>query len=115
MAYFFTYNFVTGSQSWVSKVELTNCSTLNFPVKSFFSCTRREYLTFYRQGHCVAVKENDMEEKKVYKITDAELGSMYLIYEECLVVRQSSSILFFKFDKEHDQWKEFTRIDHMRG
>jgi len=41
---------------------------------------------------------------------------MYILFEEALIVRQSSSILFFKQDPEHDnEWKEYTRIDNMRG
>jgi len=30
------------------------------------------------------------------KITDADLGSMYLLFDKALIVRSSSSILFFK-------------------
>jgi hypothetical protein len=38
------------------------------------------------------------------KITDADLGNMYLLYEEALVTRSSNSILFFKIDKETGLW-----------
>jgi len=61
------------------------------------------------------VKEDNLSEVIVEKITNADLGSMYLLFDEALVVRSSSSILFFKKDKESKLWKEYTRIDNMRG
>jgi len=34
------------------------------------------------------------------KITDADLGSMYLLFDKALIVRSSSSVLFFKQSEE---------------
>jgi hypothetical protein len=36
----------------------------------------------------------------IEKITDVDFGNMYLLYDQALVVRSSSSILFFKIDEE---------------
>jgi hypothetical protein len=39
------------------------------------------------------------------KITDDDLGTMYLLFDQALVTRSSSSILFFKIDEETKKWK----------
>jgi hypothetical protein len=40
---------------------------------------------------------------------------MYLLFDEALVTRSSSSILFFKIDPETGLWKQYHRFDNMRG
>lgn len=40
---------------------------------------------------------------------------MYLLFDQALVVRSSSSILFFKIDDETGLWKEYHRFPKMRG
>jgi hypothetical protein len=39
--------------------------------------------------------KNDCYEQKIY---DKDLGDMYLIYEQALIIRCSSQILFFKIE-----------------
>lgn len=39
---------------------------------------------------------------------------MYLVYEKILVVRSSSSYLFFKKD-EKGMWQEYDRLENKRG
>jgi hypothetical protein len=40
---------------------------------------------------------------------------MYLLFDQALVVRSSSSILFFKKDEETDLWVQYEKFDNMRG
>jgi hypothetical protein len=41
---------------------------------------------------------------------------MYLIFDKALMIRSSDSIVFFKDDEENEgQWKEYHRLDKMRG
>ena len=49
------------------------------------------------------------------KITDDDMGSMYLLFDQALVTRSSSSILFFKIDEETKKWKQYHKFDDMRG
>jgi hypothetical protein len=58
VAYMFTYDFVNNTTSIVHNVELERSSDLNFPMKSFYSSVRKEYLTFFRQGHCLMHSED---------------------------------------------------------
>ena len=51
----------------------------------------------------------------IEKITDADLGSMYLLFDQALVTRSSSSILFFKIDEETKLWKQYHKFENMRG
>lgn len=43
------------------------------------------------------------------------MGSMYLLFDQALVARSSNSIIFFKIDEELNEWKEYQRIENMRG
>jgi len=56
-----------------------------------------------------------MSEVRFEKITDADLGSMYLLFEEVLIVRSSSSIILFKINHETGDWEEYHKINNMRG
>ena len=40
---------------------------------------------------------------------------MYLLFDQALIVRSSSSILFFKIDPETDEWTQYFKIPKMRG
>jgi hypothetical protein len=63
--------------------------------------------TFFRQGNCITVNAENIEETRWEKITEADLGSMYLIFEEVLVVRSSGSILFFKLGEDTGLWEKY--------
>ena len=41
------------------------------------------------------------------KMTDLDLGTMYLIYNKALVSRTSSEVNFFKIDEEDGLWKKY--------
>ena len=52
----------------------------NFPVKSFYNDDEDEIYSFYRQGEALIIQPHDMLQYTVNDMTDAELGSMYLVY-----------------------------------
>jgi hypothetical protein len=37
--------------SKITVAELTDCNTINFPIKSFFVLFCKKIFSFYRQGH----------------------------------------------------------------
>ena len=47
------------------------------------------------------------------KITENDLGNMYLVYDQVLVVRSANSILFFK--KIKDKWRQYYEFPDLRG
>jgi len=63
----------------------------------------------------VTANPKDLSEQKVEKITDNDLGTMYLLFDQALVTRSSSSILFFKIDEETQLWKQYHKFEKMRG
>ena len=96
--------------------EIKDCTPLNFPVKSFYSTHTDKVYTFYRQGQCVTVNsKNPNSDIKTEKITDDDLGTMYLLFDQALVTRSSSSILFFKIDEETGDWKRYHTLPKTRG
>jgi hypothetical protein len=99
----------------VAVQEIPNCTQRNFPIKTFYSLHTKVCHTFYRQGHCLTTDPMDIKTSKQEKITDADLGNMYLLFDQALVVRSSSSILFFKIDSETGYWQQYKKFDNMRG
>ena len=49
---------------------------------------------------------------KLEKITDRDLGQMYLIYNKALVVRTSDSIMFFKQIYDNEKRSYFWKPHH---
>ena len=76
--------------------KVLDCSKKNFPYKSFYNDEKDEIYTFYRQGQCFIIKGNNSEEFRYDRMTDMDLGQMYLVYNKALIARSSSDILFFK-------------------
>lgn len=101
--------------SEVAVFEITGCTQRNFPIKTFYSLETKVCYTFYRQGHALTVDPLDASKCKIEKITDADLGNMYLLFDSALVVRSSSSILFFKIDEETTDWVQYKKFENMRG
>lgn len=56
---------------------------------------------------------------KYEKVTDSDLGNMYLIFDKALITRSSSSILFFKkiYDEDGEtvRWRQYHELDDTRG
>jgi hypothetical protein len=101
------------SQTTITEVK--NCSVTNFPVKSFYSSISNCFYTFYRQGQVVTVNASNPGEVLQEILPIDDMGSMYLLFEKALIVRSSSSILFFKIDPETSLWTEYNKLPDMRG
>ena len=107
----------------VLPIEDPSCTKRNFPIKSFYSPVLKiradaepgVCLTFYRQGHCSTVAVNDISDCNFQDMTDKDLGNMYLLFDQALVVRSSSSILFFKISEETGEWEMYNEMKDMRG
>ena len=97
------------------RLPIPNCTLINFPIKSFYSLESKKVYIFYRQGHGCTIDGDNPSDFKVEKITDNDLGTMYLLFDQALIVRSSSSILFFKIDEETGLWKQYHKFDNMRG
>ena len=103
---------------------LEGMSPLNFPYKCFWNETQQEIYTFYRQGQAYRIKIKKIEGTETYetvetqaeKITDVDLGTMFLIKETCLVCRSSGNILFFKriYDEKTEKWywTQYHKLQH---
>jgi hypothetical protein len=102
--------------------EINRCTQLNFPIKAFYSDVTGNCHVFYRQGQGFTIDLINPTEPRCEEIADSDLGTMYLVFDkapkpkgQCLVVRSSNSILFFKINPETGLWEEYHRIDEMRG
>jgi hypothetical protein len=116
--YHFTYSYKELkilSDYVVTPIKEKNCTDRNFPIKSFYSVANGACYTFYRQGQCFETPVNDYSLCHSEKITDSDLGNMFLVYEQALVVRSSGSMLFFKKDVETDKWTMYHEKKDMRG
>ena len=67
--------------SKVYSAEIENSTVLNFPIKGFYSAHTGNCYTFYRQGHGTSISVKDPSISKYEKITDADLGSMFLLFD----------------------------------
>jgi len=113
--YHFLYSYLENKAGDVQEVQLEDCSKMNFPIKSFYSEVTLDCLTFYRQGQCITVKSADMADSRFEHITNSDFGSMYLLFDQALIVRSSSSILFFKICKETGLWTQYHELKNIRG
>lgn len=77
---------------------------LNFPLRTFYSETRQEIYTFYRQGQCVQQLGGFEEPLLQEQLPTADLGQMYLIFGEAVLARSSNSVILFKKQKEDGRW-----------
>lgn len=68
----------------------------NFPYKCFYSEIKDEFYVFYRCGHAITMRTENLQGYRIELITDLDLGQMELLFDEALVTRSSDKILFFK-------------------
>ena len=91
----------------------------NFPYKCFYSSKYGEVYVFYRQGEVLTINAKSLKVLRFEKITDMELGQMEMIFDEALVCRSSSKILFFKqvwdYGTDQYQWSLYHSIKNIRG
>jgi len=55
------------------------------------------------------VNGNDANEVQFEKMTDMDLGQMYLFNNKALIARSSSKVVFFKVVQEEDENKNVTK------
>jgi|TARA_B110000285_G_C15101778_1_gene605411 hypothetical protein len=82
--YHFTYSYTKHdnlSNTIITANRDPSCTQKNFPVKSFYSTVTKNVLTFYRQGFCQTVNPAYPAETRIEKITDKDLGNMYLLFD----------------------------------
>jgi len=94
------------------------CTRKNFPYKCFYSPEKNQIYSFYRQGQAITIDASDSSQYTCDRMTEMDLGQMYLIYEKALIARSSGDILFFKReydeDLERDKWVLYKQIE-VRG
>ena len=102
--YHFYFNFETkeivGEVTSFSMGE----SKKNFPYKTFYNDEEDEVYAFYRQGQAIIAKKDT---HTIQKMTDLDLGSMFLFRNKALIARTSSSVSFFKIQKQEDGEKKW--------
>lgn len=79
-----------------------DCTQKNFPYRAFANEENNETYLFYRQGHVFTVNNSDVKNYKFARMTDMDLGQMYLVNNKALIARSSSRILFFKIIVEEE-------------
>ena len=116
--YHFIYNHVTRSIEGDVYSTVMKCSKQNFPVKSFFNPEENVIYSFYRHGQVFNINGDNITELSYERMTEMDLGQMYLINNKALVVRSSSKILFFKIEEELDlnrkpvmKWMQYNMIN----
>jgi len=102
--YHFYYNFEEGNiVNEVVKIPM-GTSKKNFPYKCFFNDETNEVYSIYRQGQAITAKPDGYT---LEKMTDLDLGSMYLFKNKALIARSSSDIVFFKIKKNEEGQKKW--------
>lgn len=96
-----------------------NCNRMNFPYKSFYNPEDDVVYCFYRQGQAFTIEASNPANFKVEKMTDKDLGQMYLFNNKALIARSSSTVLFFKImadedDPEDKKWTQYEMLN-IRG
>lgn len=103
-------------QVFIKKME---CNSKNFPYKSFYNDEDNVIYSFYRQGQAFTVNADDAMDVQYEKMTDVDLGQMYLVNNKALIARSSSKVLFFKIFKDEEdpnkkEWKLYNELE-VRG
>lgn len=99
----------------VGKAEekILSCTKKNFRYKCFYNDERDEIYSFYRQGQAFIIQAKDTSKYTFDRMTEMDLGQMYLVYNSALIARSSSDILFFKIEVDEDTEERVWRQYHM--
>ena len=103
----------------INHMEL-NCTKKNFPYRCFYNDEKNEIYSFYRQGQALIINGSKSNDYTFDRMTEMDLGQMYLIYNSALIARSSSDILFFKIEVDEDteertrKWKQYKMLE-VRG
>lgn len=116
--YHFIYDLVLRAvQGEVVELKF-NSNKKNFPYKAFYNDDLNEIYLFYRQGQSFIMKPETPQDYLLDKVTDLDLGQMYLVYNQALITRSSDLVLFFRIIKNdvtgRREWKHYNTI-HARG
>ena len=68
----------------------------NFPYKCFFNDETKAIYSFYRQGDSLIINSDNASEYRHDRMTELDLGQMFLVYNKALIARSSGDIVFFK-------------------
>jgi len=113
--YHFIYNVTSKSMEGSISKNVMDCSKKNFPYKSFYNDELDEIYSFYRQGFSYIIPGKDTDNFLVDRMTERDLGQMYLVYNSALICRSSSQILFFRIETneitERREWKLYEEIN----
>ena len=94
-----------------------DCTPKNFPYKCFYNEDKNEIYSFYRTGQSFIIDANECSQYSYDRMTDMDLGQMFLIFNTALIARSSSDILFFKIEKDDEgkrEWKQYKMLE-VRG
>lgn len=99
-------------------IQDLECTKKNFPQRCFYNDERNEVYSFYRQGQAFIVDADDASKYTFDRMTEFDLGQMFLIYNTALVARSSSDILFFKIEVDEEteerKWQQYEMLE-VRG
>ena len=96
--YHFSYNYL--QQKIIGdpqKTQLDHC-TINFPIKSFYDDEKERIYCFFRQGQSFTINPKRPSHVQKQQIWDFDLGQMYLINNNILMVKSSCEIIFFRLE-----------------
>ena len=116
------YHFIydTKARAVVGSIQerKLECTRKNFPYKCFYNDERNEIYSFYRQGQALIIDADDSSKYSLERMTEMDLGQMFLVYNSALIARSSSDILFFKIVKDEEtgerKW-EMYKVIEVRG
>ena len=103
MHYHFVYDpFTRQVVGKLQNRQMTNCTMKNFPLKSFYDPKLNLAFVFYRQGNALTISTEHIEKFQKEKITDFDLGELFIWKDKVLIARSSQQILFFKYDFDEE-------------
>ena len=119
MHYHFTYDHSKHQIDGHYHEQAMQCNRMNFPYKSFYNPEDNVIYCFYRQGQAFTIDADDPANCRVERMTDKDLGQMYLFNNKALIARSSSTVLFFKIiadedDPEEKSWQQYHMLN-IRG
>ena len=112
--YHFIYDTAKRCMEGKPVIQDLECTKKNFPQRCFYNDERNEVYSFYRQGQAFIVDADDASKYTFDRMTEFDLGQMFLIYNTALVARSSSDILFFKIEVDEEteerKWQQYEML-----
>ena len=120
MHYHFIYDLANRNHTYrdneIYKFHIENTSIENFPIKSIIDTDSKKVMCFYRLGQVITTEyDNICKDVFFENLDDHDVGSVFLYNCKALIVRNSSSVLFYKrvYQKSLDKsfWKKYHQFD----